>query len=192
MEMAIVYGPINDERKAMTNKIIMFFSTLALSAPAVAGQMYAGGSLGSSDYDIERFGKATGFSIRGGYQFTDYFAAEGGYTYGGEADDNDGDDSWYIKGGALQAAIKASTNISAPVYGYGKLGFGIWEFELDASSTGNGRETVDGTDLLYGVGVGWNFNESGRALLEYQNISIDNDDADGNVSTISVGVEFKF
>ena len=78
------------------------------------------------------------------------------------------------------------------MFGYLKLGYSSWDVELDMTNTGSGKDSVDGNDLLFGAGIGWNFNEAGRAFLEYQNISADTDDGDGDVATFSVGVEFKF
>lgn len=168
----------------------LIFGSFAVTAHAEG--LYGGLSYGQTDYDSPGFSDGSGFGFKLGYQINENFAIEGGYLDGGEGDDNDGADSWYLDGDAVQLALKASTNINEPVFGYLKLGYASWDLELDASNTGGGRDSIDGNDLLYGAGVGWNFNEAGRAYLEYQTISVDTDDADGDVATISVGVEFKF
>ena len=151
---------------------------------------YWGGSLGSTDYDSVGFDNATGFQIRGGYQINEHLAVEGGYLYGGETDDDDGRYSWIIKGGAIQAALKLSTNISESVFGYVKGGMAIWNFEQDRSATTQGIDDENGSDLFYGIGFGWNFNEAGRAFIERQTISVESDSLDGDATTVSIGVEF--
>ena len=163
----------------------------ALSMPVLADNIYAGAGIGRSDYDSPDFGDPTGFNVRAGYQWNKNIGLEGAYVNGGPADDNDGNDSWYIEGDVIQAVVKFSANIEAPVYGYMKVGIGFWDFELDATNTGGGKESEDGSDLIYGAGIGWNFNESGRAFLEYQNLSIDTDGLDGDVSTVSAGIEVR-
>lgn len=173
-------------------KTLTALALLSLGVTAHAEGLYGGVSYGQTDYDAPGFSDGSGFGFKVGYQINDNFAVEGGYLDGGEGDDNDGPDSWYVDGDAIQLAVRASTNINDPVYGYLKLGYAAWDLEIDASNTGDGRESFDGNDLLYGAGVGWNFNEAGRAYLEYQNISVDTDYADGDVATISVGVEFQF
>ena len=182
----------------MINRSCIFLMGLALSVPALGNGIYGGVSAGITDYNEETFGDGNGMGIRGGYQINDNVAVEVSYFDGGKADDNDGNDSWYIDGEAFQAAVKLSTDIggrssrSLPVHGYLKLGVSSWDYTLDARNTGNGTESVDGTDIFYGVGVGWDFSRTARAFLEYQSIKVDSDDVDGNVSTVNIGIEYKF
>ena len=142
--------------------VALIFGSLATAVHAEG--MYGGVSYGQTDYDSEGYSDGSGFGLRLGYQINDNFAVEGSYLDGGEGDDNDGSASWYLDGDAVQLAVRASTNVAEPVFGYLKLGYSSWDVELDMTNTGSGKDSVDGNDLLFGAGIGWNFNEAGRAF----------------------------
>ena len=136
-------------------KIAVLLTTFAISMPTLAERFYAGTSFERSDYDFPSFSKTNGFSLRAGYEFNEHISVEGSYLKGGESDGGPG---WQIEGDVSQAAVKLSTDLSSPVYGYLKIGIGLWDLEADKTNTGQGTESQDGSDLIYGAGLGWNFN----------------------------------
>ena len=154
------------------------------------GRFYFGGGIGRSDIDTEGFDDPTGFNLRGGWIYNPYLALEASYFKSGKSDDNYGEYTWYIDGDALQFGIRYGTDIRQPWQFYTRLGYAFWDFELDASSTGQGKYGEDGSDLYYGAGVAYS-RETSRYFLEFQRMNLDIEGENTDVDTLSLGFEYR-
>ena len=70
--------------------------------------------------------------------------------------------------------------------------FGLHSWEADAtvvsSTAGSATASDEGTDLFYGIGAQFNFDEKIASRVMFERFSFDDDDVD----LISVGLIFKF
>jgi hypothetical protein len=153
-------------------------------------EFYFGGGIGKSDLDTEGFDDPIGFNLRGGWMFSPYLALEASYFNSGEADDNDGRYTWYLDGDALQFGVRASTDVRLPWQVYTRLGYALWDFELDQSNTGQGKYGEDGSDLYYAAGVAYS-RDTSRYFLEFQRINLDTEGENTDVDTLSLGFEYR-
>ena len=153
-------------------------------------EFYFGGGIGRSDLDSEGFDDPIGFNLRGGWMFSPYLALEASYFNSGEADDNDGGRTWYLDGDAFQFGVRASTDVRLPWQAYARLGYAVWDFELDASNTGQGEYSIDGSDLYYGAGLAYT-RDASRYFLEFQRLDLDVDGESSDVDTLSFGFEYR-
>ena len=153
-------------------------------------EFYFGGGIGRSDLDSEGFDDPVGFNLRGGWMFSPYLALEASYFNSGEADDNDGGRTWYLEGDAFKFGVRASTDVRLPWQVYARLGYALWDFELDASNTGQGEYSIDGSDLYYGAGVAYT-RDASRYFLEFQRLDLDVDGESSGVDTLSFGFEYR-
>jgi len=153
---------------------VTLFSTLLLVSgiSLAAGQGYIGGGVGASSTDAAGFEDGTSFQIFGGYMFNPNFGLEGGFTNLGDFDLTGAPGSNVSVDGFYGAAV-----LGAPVgkggFIKGKLGFYSWNF--DGVGPGIAADT-DGTDLMYGVGFDWYFNQSVGVGIEYDVYSSVNDE----------------
>ena len=153
-------------------------------------EFYFGGGIGRSDLDSEGFDDPVGFNLRGGWMFTPFLALEASYFNSGEADDNDGRLTWYLDGDAFQFGLRASTDVRLPWQAYTRLGYALWDFELDASNTGQGEYSFDGSDFYYGAGVAYT-RDASRYFLEFQRLDLDVDGESSDVDTLTLGFEYR-
>jgi OOP family OmpA-OmpF porin len=137
------------------------------SAPASAqSQWYVGAGVGSAQAKLGGSGTVTGNDSHqtsakffGGYQLTPIWGIEGQYVYLGKYNTNVGSykpESWGL---AATGTVPLSNNF----YVMGKLGAAF--NRLSGSNLGGGNKT----DLLAGVGVGYNFNTKWGMRAEYEN-----------------------
>lgn len=163
-------------------------STAHAQMPADSGfQFGLGVSRGDLQYSfIDK--TATGWQAFAGWRFNRYAALEVGYV-----DGLDGDGTLNVAGvpATLSVnlnAVTASAIGSVPLGEYfslfGRLGAARWEAKAKLStSTVSVRDSVDGTDMLYGGGVAFAW-DGAVIRLEYDALDIE----EGDVSTISLGV----
>lgn len=166
--------------------------TAIISVPASA-QWYAGAGVGSSNATgingSERDGlnnftlsggtRATSWKLYGGYQFTPNWGVEAQYTDlgkrsprltisgpgGGSAGLNASPSQWSIAG---TGTMPLSNNF----YLLGKLGVSRNKIDNATVTVGTFTESIRGTsktDLLAGLGVGYNFNKNVGVRFEYEN-----------------------
>ena len=204
-------------RKSLFAGLVTVFCLAA--APAYAqlnfGRMdtglYLGGSVGASkfrtscdDVPVSCDDKDTGWKLFAGYQFTDNFAVEGGYTDLGKVTANG-----IVSGAAASAEAKAKGwefvgVASFPIYDrfsiYGKAG--VFRAKADVSVTA----TVPGfsatlstsewsTDFTFGAGVKYSFTPNVGARLEwqrYQNVKAGGNSGDENIDLFSLGLLYNF
>lgn len=156
-----------------------------------AGYIGAGGGVTSVDVcgDIPNAfhcdDKDTGLKIFGGYKANDHFAIEGFWADLGEvsASGPGGSGSLGVDGFGIAAMGILPLNDRFGIFA--KLGMFMW----DGSGGGDfsGIED-DGTDVMFGAGVRWNFTERFGLRAEWERFDIDGDDVD----FLSVGLQFNF
>ena len=175
-----------------------------LAATQASAQAFVGGSFGKSDIDEEITtglidsgsvdGKDSGFKIFGGYMFNRHFGVEAAYVDLGEVSYSGTFGGAPVTGGKVEVS---GFNISAlgsfPVTEqfsvFGKIGLFLWDAE--ASDTTGGlpfSASEDGTDVSFGVGVGWQFTRNLGLRAEWEMFKTNEADA----TLISVGVLWRF
>ncbi|MEJ2765004.1 OmpA family protein [Photobacterium sp. MCCC 1A19761] len=138
---------------------------------ATENPWYAGARIGGTNYDNfdkaldgeeSNFGKDDwGGGVFLGYQQNSWLSWEGGYTYLGQADYNNGGGGVEVQG--IDLVGKFTWTVSPVVDLYGKLGGYI--FDLDNSVINQDDQGVSATA---GVGAEYFFNDSLSTRLEYQ------------------------
>ena len=146
----------------------------AFSLPATAqmsmSSAYIGGGLGQSKFKCSGTfnctdDKDTAFKIFGGYQFNKNIAAEVGYTDLGKAK---GTGSAEAKATAWELDAVGSFPVWQQLSILGRLGFYYGEGKLSGTGADNKKNT---TDLTYGLGLGWDFNQNLGVRGEWQRYS---------------------
>jgi OOP family OmpA-OmpF porin len=139
------------------------------ASPASA-QWYVGVGAGSAQAKLGSNGALQGNDSRetsgkvfAGYQFTPNWGLEGQYVYLGKYDVTSGGGSGSYKPESWGVAATGTVPLSNNFYLRGKLGAAF--NRLSGSNLGGSNET----DLLAGVGVGYNFNANWGILGEYEN-----------------------
>jgi hypothetical protein len=148
-------------------------ATLAASSFAAAPGFYAGVDVGSTKVD-GLSGDKTSYGILGGYNFNQNVAVEVGYARLAK---------WNISGTSLNldqadVSVIGTVPLNNQFSIYGRLGYN----NLDASVDGYSVAT---SGVLYGVGVGYNFNNKVSGRLEVQRPASD-------VTNVRVGVVYAF
>jgi OOP family OmpA-OmpF porin len=189
-------------------KKILAASAIALSgtlaATQASAQAFIGGSLGQSDIDDEITtglitsgtvdGKDTGWKLFGGYMFNQHFGVEGAYVDLGEVSYSGDFNGSPVTGGNVEVsgfniAAIGSYPINEQFSVFGKIGLFLWDAE--ASDTTGGAPfsaKEDGTDISFGLGVGYNFTRNLGVRAEWELFKTDDADA----SLISIGVLWRF
>lgn len=150
----------------------------------------------------------TAWKLFGGYQFTKNWAVEIAYVDLGTASVNiatTGTTAQYkaeASGKGWSFAGVGTATVSDTLGVFGKLGAFNWELDYTCgkvSGTGNPCTTPSaspsGTDLVYGIGMKYNFTKQTGLRVEweqYKNIGDKNKTGESDVDLISVGIQFKF
>ena len=176
----------------------------ALAASQASAQAYLGGSIGQSDIDEQiATGLITGgsvdgtdsaFKIFGGYMFNRHFGLEAAYVDLGEASYSGNFVGLPVTGGRVEVSGVNISALGALPIGerfslFGKIGLFMWDAE--ASDTTGGvpfSAQQDGTDLSFGVGVGYQFTRNLGLRAEWEMFTTD----DAESSLISVGLLWRF
>jgi OOP family OmpA-OmpF porin len=177
----------------------------ALAATQASAQAFLGGSIGQSDIDDDITdglitsgtvdGKDTGWKIFGGYMFNRHFGIEGAYVDLGEASYSGEFQGAAVTGGkvevsGLNIAAIGSYPVNEQFAIFGKVGLFIWEAEANDQTAGIGAFSAkeDGTDISFGLGVGYHFTRNLGVRAEWERFSTDDADAD----LISIGLVWRF
>lgn len=153
----------------------------------------------------------SGYRLYFGKRFMPHFAVELGYQDLGEIDINVSGDTLNVPAYLQQLAnntpvapsgitIDAVTEWTIADFGmeggewtndlsvHGRLGLFMWETEVEYTSGGvTYSNDDDGTDIRFGVGAGWKFNENFSARFDYEMNSATTD-----VDMISLGAVYSF
>jgi len=180
----------------MTKMIGAVLLGMGLAGQAMAGNgVYVGASVGEASIDAcDNAGAVgltacdendTGWKIFGGYELTENFAIEAAWADFGEMTASAPGASAGIEGDGFIMDAKGTLPLNEQFGVFAKVGFIMW----DAEGTGvlSGTDD-DGTDLAYGFGAQYMFNEQIGILGEWERFDFDGDDVD----LLSAGVMMKF
>jgi OOP family OmpA-OmpF porin len=181
---------------AIRASLLVAFTGVFFASPASA-QWYVGAGVGAGQAKLSNNGTVQGNDshetsgkIFGGYQFTPNWGIEGQYVYLGKYDVTNGGGSGSYKPESWGLAATGTIPLSNNFYLMGKLGAAFNRLR-DSNFSGGNK-----TDLLAGVGAGYNFNANWGIRAEYENfgkITKNNNnggDIKGDNWTVSVKYSF--
>lgn len=175
-----------------------------LAAAQASAQGYLGFSVGQSDIDDEITaglitsgtvdGKDTAWKLFGGYLFTPNFGLELAYVDLGEVSYSGSFFASPVTGGKVEVngfnvAALGSFPVTEQFSLFGKLGLFIWEAK--ASDTTGGAPFAakeDGSDLSFGVGIGYHFTRNLGVRAEWERFEA----ADADADLVSIGLVWRF
>lgn len=168
----------------------MAFATTALPAAADNG-FSAEFLLGSADQEltasdsvdsIKLSDNSTSYGLRGVYQFNDYFGVELGYQESGEGkesfiDEFDATIGTEFETRQINVGVKGTLPLQGGFSLVGRLGLSSWDFDADLTDSDFPGVVVElsdsGSDLYYGVGGQYRFNDKLYMGLEYTMLNAD-------------------
>lgn len=173
---------------------ILFLALFILpTIHAAENEFYLGASVGENSIEEDNVfagqdfdDSDTGFKAFGGYQFHRNFAVEGNYTVFGDTEDDIAGINTEVEFYTFGINLVGIAPIAERFDLFAKLGFAYWDAEVKAFGI---SDDEDGTDLSYGLGARFNFNEQVSARAEYEGIDVDGLD---RADFISMGMEFNF
>lgn len=166
------------------------FATTALPAAADNG-FSAEFLLGSADQEltasdsvdsIKLSDNSTSYGLRGVYQFNDYFGVELGYQESGEGkesfiDEFDATIGTEFETRQINVGVKGTLPLQGGFSLVGRLGLSSWDFDADLTDSDFPGVVVElsdsGSDLYYGVGGQYRFNDKLYMGLEYTMLNAD-------------------
>ena len=208
--------------KTSNLRLALLALSLATLSSAASAQLYVGGGVGTSKVTglsgttaltATTNGTFTGdknqtsWKLYGGYQFTPTWGLEAQYANLGNRSVPFTFSGAVVGTGALSAraqqfslAATGTLPISNNFYLMGKLGASRNSIGTVSASAGGATITSNGsnkTDLLAGVGVGYNFNKNWGARVEYENFGkfSSNGGINGNAikaDNLSISVKYAF
>lgn len=175
--------------------VVLAAALCAFGNAAVAGG-YAGVSGGITKIDVCDDVNAlfpglscddedTGFKVFGGYKANENFAIEGLWADLGEVSISGPGGAGTVEVDGFGLAAVGILPLNEQFGIFGKLGIYRWDASGGGDLAGAGD---DGTDLMFGAGVNWNFTERFGLRVEWERYDIDGDDVD----FLSLGLQFNF
>ena len=176
--------------KIIQSALLVTSLCVVSSSWADQGRFYFGAGVGTTKIDTgisHLTGSAklddtdTGYRLMLGYQFTPNIAAEGFYTrYGRASISGNAGDRFQFDGVTYQFLTTATINLDISAVGLGgvfslpvsnsfdlHVRAGMTSWKADASAAGT-VSNENGTDLYYGAGVRYNFNEKTAVSVDYE------------------------
>lgn len=179
-------------------------AALALAASQASAQAYLGGSIGQSDIDEQITtglitggsvdGKDSAFKFFGGYMFNRHFGLEAAYVDLGELSYSGNFLGTPVTGGTVELSGVSVSALGAVPIGerfsiFGKIGLFMWDAEARDTTGGLPFSASDeGTDLAFGVGLGYHFTPHLGVRAEWEMLTTD----DADSSLLSVGLLWRF
>lgn len=140
---------------------------------------YGGVGIGRSDLDFSGFDDSdAAWKLFGGWQPTPWFAVEAGWVDLGELRENPGNVlvEFEVDGFAVNAIGRVPVGQGAL---YGKVGAFSWTADAKACvALVCTNEDHDETDVVWGLGVSFDFNDQVGIRGEFERYDIDGDDID--------------
>lgn len=175
-----------------------------LATTQASAQAFIGGSIGQSTYDsgiadglitsgtVDK--KDTGFKLFGGYMFNQNFGVEGAYVDLGKASYSGDFFGSPVTGGKVGVTgFNLAALVSFPVNRefsvFGRVGMFMWDAK--ASDTTGGMPfsaKIDGSDMSFGVGMGYDFTSNMGVRAEWDRYKFD----ESSANLLSIGLVFKF
>lgn len=182
----------------MMKKLLVTACLFAITGVAHADEYqgwYVGGAIGSLSHkvkDVDFDGSGPLLKIFGGYRFNPWVALEVTSLSSVVEDDRRKWDDFELQTTALSGQIVASIPLQGGVSLFGKFGVASWEIE-EKDYFYDEYYTTDGTDLIYGGGVQYDFRFPLRLRAEIEAIDIEGENVnDTDVWGITVGAAFRF
>ena len=173
-------------------RTLSLFGLFLISSLAYAQGGYFGASVGQATYEENTFlgnfdESDTAFKLFLGYRLNENIAVEGVYVDYGEPSGNLSGVPASVEFDGFGANLVGTIPLGTGFELFGKLGFLAWDGKVNLGSLSNEQ---DDTDLTYGVGVAYFFNEQIGIQGEWEFIDFDQSNMDGDM--VSVGVQFRF
>ena len=127
----------------------------------------------------------TGLKVFGGFKANQNFAIEALWADLGEVSASAGGTTATVGVDGFGIAAVGMIPLGEKFGVFGKVGAFMWDASGGGAASGLSE---DGTDLMFGAGVNWNFTEKVGLRAEWERFDIDGDDVD----FLSVGVQFNF
>lgn len=152
-------------------------AAISLASASAFSQVYIGGSVGETDYDVE-VDNGTSIELKGGYKFNENFGLEAAYIDLGDGDLEIPGSSGSLEVDGFKFSVVGFIPVAETVDVYGKLGVYTWD-----SNAG-----IDGSDISYGIGVAWGVADNLKVNLGYDMYELDELDADN----FNLGLTYSF
>jgi hypothetical protein len=142
------------------------------------------GSLGVDEEDVF-------FSIGGGYNFSNMFAAEAGYIDLGEASASN---FWGYKqtvsADGFYFGPRLTFAVTEQLDAYARIGLLAWDTEFKIS---NGYSASnDGTDVYFGVGAAWNVSPQFAVGADWTRYAVESNGLDTDIDAFGAKLKFNF
>lgn len=186
---------------------IVVACALILSAAQARAQAFLGASIGQSETGEEATGelglitsgavdgKDTAWKIFGGYMFNRHFGFESAYVRLGDVSYSGVFSSLAVTGGKLEVrgfnvAAIGNLPVSEQFSVFGKIGVFFWEAEANdtTASIGAFSATDEGSDVSFGVGVGYEFTRNLAVRAEWELFKA----AEADATLVSIGFLWRF
>ena len=179
-----------------TKRIVLAWVAVMLLAVAgtAAAQGYIGAGAGLTTVDIcDDLGgpgiscddEDTGLKIFGGFKFNPNFAVEASWVDLGEVSASSPLGSASVEVDGFGVAAVGMIPINPQFSVLLKVGAYMWDASGGGLASGS---SDDGTDVMFGAGVGWSFTNNFGVRAEWERFDIDGDDID----FLSVGAQYNF
>jgi opacity protein-like surface antigen len=181
----------------MRKLIYVLIMAAFLTYPVFAGgnsSLYVGGSLGSAfvetssedlqEEDLKIDKNNFAYKIFGGYRFTDFMSAEGGYRNLGQAENKVLGSTLSTKTYGWDVAAVGKLEIIL-VNVFAKAGMFFWNTK---SALDEFSEEESGNDFFWGLGAGVNLGML-EARIEWEKFEVESPE---NLTMLSIGVTFGF
>ena len=186
---------------------IVVACALISSAAQAPAQSFLGASIGQSEIGEEATrelalitsgtvdGKDTAWKIFGGYMFNRHFGFESAYVRLGDVSYSGVFSSLAVTGGKLEVSgfnVAAIGNLplNERFSVFGKIGVFFWEAEANDTTASIGAFSVadEGSDVSFGVGVGYEFTRNLGVRAEWELFKA----AEADVTLVSIGFLWRF
>ncbi len=148
------------------------------------------GSVGTDGFGVDD--SEAGLILFGGYNLTENFAVEGGYSNLGDFSSSinffGNTTTTNAETSALYIAAVGKMPINDKVHLRGRIGLAFWESDVSTTSNifGTTSNSFDGTDLMFGIGASYQMSNKMNLIVDYTSFDLDGADA----NSLSVGVQF--
>jgi hypothetical protein len=131
------------------------------------------------------------FSIGGGYNFNNMFAAEAGYIDLGEASvSNIFGDKATISADGFYFGPRLTIGVTEQLDAYARIGLLAWDAEVTSNFGLSGQD--DGTDVYFGIGAAWNLSPQFAVGADWTRYATESDGEDMDVDAFGAKLKFNF
>jgi len=173
---------------------VALLAVCCLPAPAAAGDIVLGASVGKSelsfaDAGLEFDASDSGWKAYGGFRFFKFFGLQAGYVDLGAPDDSVAGIDLSVDATGWDAFAEGVLPIGSHFELFAKAGYVLWESETTLSGLVSEVTEDDGNDLSYGVGAAFILGKLVGIRAEWERFDVEEAD---DVNFISLGIDFRF